>query len=247
MFVLIKEFLVVVVWEKYDKWFEDWVCCDLLVCYMVILFDVQEFQYLLFLVGVVCQLYFWEVDGNLVVMLGYDEVFKFFGVFDLWQFQFLDLMFEVVCVVLVLLEELFLEFYFVVDIDWVVVLVVIFIVVVCLLFVYVFVFYVRVLVFGSGKIYFCEFIGFFVGFGGNFKVSYLMILEEVIKVILLFFFINFVVIEFDDMDIDWIFYGIMKCMLIVEYIIDCVFGVSKMVMVSIRMLFLGLGNNVGLI
>ena len=53
------------------------------------------------------------------------------------------------------------------------------------------------------------------------------------------------VIEFDDMDTDWIPHGIMKRMLTAEYVSDRILGVSKTATVSTRTLFLGSGNNVG--
>ena len=53
------------------------------------------------------------------------------------------------------------------------------------------------------------------------------------------------VIEFDDMDTDWIPHGTIKRMLTAEQITDRILGVSKTATVSTRTLFLGSGNNVG--
>ena len=53
------------------------------------------------------------------------------------------------------------------------------------------------------------------------------------------------VIEFDDMDTDWIPHGTIKRMLTAEHITDRILGVSKTATVSTRTLFLGSGNNVG--
>jgi hypothetical protein len=53
------------------------------------------------------------------------------------------------------------------------------------------------------------------------------------------------VIEFDDMDTDWIPHGVIKRMLTAEHITDRILGVSKTATVSTRTLLLGSGNNVG--
>jgi hypothetical protein len=53
------------------------------------------------------------------------------------------------------------------------------------------------------------------------------------------------VIEFDDMDTDWIPHGVIKRMLTAQHITDRILGVSKTATVSTRTLFLGSGNNVG--
>jgi hypothetical protein len=53
------------------------------------------------------------------------------------------------------------------------------------------------------------------------------------------------VIEFDDMDSDWIPHGTIKRMLTADKITDRILGYSKTATVSTRTLFLGSGNNVG--
>nr|MBA3755693.1 hypothetical protein [Nitrosomonas sp.] len=100
-------------------------------------------------------------------------------------------------------------------------------------------------VMGSGKTYLCELIGAFAGPGGNTKVSYPTTSEEATKVILSLLLTSPAVIEFDDMDTDWIPHGIIKRMLTAENITDRILGVSKTATVSTRTLFLGSGNNVG--
>jgi hypothetical protein len=100
-------------------------------------------------------------------------------------------------------------------------------------------------VFGSGKTYLCELIGAFAGPGGNAKVSYPTTSEEATKVILSLLLTSPAVIEFDDMDTDWIPHGTIKRMLTAEQITDRILGVSKTATVSTRTLFLGSGNNVG--
>ena len=53
------------------------------------------------------------------------------------------------------------------------------------------------------------------------------------------------VVEFDDMDTDWLAHGTIKRMLTAEHITDRILGHSKTATVSTRTLFLGSGNNVG--
>ena len=106
-------------------------------------------------------------------------------------------------------------------------------------------FHVRAPVYGSGKTYLCELIGAFAGPGGNTKVSYPTTSEEATKAILSLLLSGTAVIEFDDMDTDWIPHGIIKRMLTAEYVSDRILGVNKTATVSTRTLFLGSGNNVG--
>ena len=106
-------------------------------------------------------------------------------------------------------------------------------------------FHVKAPVFGSGKTYLCELIGAFAGPAGNAKVSYPTTSEEATKVILSLLLSSPAVIEFDDMDTDWIPHGTIKRMLTADQITDRILGVSKTATVSTRTLFLGSGNNVG--
>ena len=106
-------------------------------------------------------------------------------------------------------------------------------------------FHARAPVFGSGKTYLCELIGAFAGPGGNAKVSYPTTSEEATKVILSLLLTSPAVIEFDDMDTDWIPHGTIKRMLTAEHITDRILGVSRTATVSTRTVFLESGNNVG--
>lgn len=99
--------------------------------------------------------------------------------------------------------------------------------------------------FGSGKTYLCEVIGAFAGPAINAKVSYPTTSEEATKVILSLLLTSPAVIEFDDMDNDWIPHGVIKRMLTADSVTDRILGVSKTATVSTRSLFLGSGNNVG--
>jgi hypothetical protein len=98
---------------------------------------------------------------------------------------------------------------------------------------------------GSGKTYLCELVGAFAGPAGNAKISYPKTSEEASKVLLSLLLTKPAVIEFDDMDSDWIPHGVINRALTAEHITERILGVSKTATVSTRSLFLGSGNNVG--
>ena len=242
---LTRELSVAATWEKYDGRAEDWVRCDPPARHAGILFDAQNFRYLPPLAGVARQPYFRESDGELIKQPGYDKMAQRFGVFDARQFVVPEPTLEAARVALTLLEDLLTEFHFVGDTDRAAAIAAIFTAVVRPTLAYAPAFHVRAPVFGSGKTYLCELIGAFAGPGGNAKVSYPTTSEEATKVILSLLLTSPAVIEFDDMDTDWIPHGTIKRMLTAEHITDRILGVSKTATVSTRTLFLGSGNNVG--
>lgn len=242
---LTRELSVAATWEKYDGRAEDWVRCDPPARHAGILFDAQNFRYLPPLAGVARQPYFRESDDELITQPGYDKTAQRFGVFDARQFVIPDPTPEAARASLTLLEDLLAEFHFVAPTDKAAALAAIFTAVVRPTLAYAPAFHVRAPVFGSGKTYLCELIGAFAGPGGNAKVSYPTTSEEATKVILSLLLTSPAVIEFDDMDTDWIPHGTIKRMLTAEHITDRILGVSKTATVSTRTLFLGSGNNVG--
>ena len=242
---LTRELSVAVIWEKYDGRFKEWKRCDPPARHLAILFDSHTFRYLPPLAGVVRQPYFREADGVLVTEPGYDPVSQRFGVFDHRQFVLGELTIEAARLALAQLVELLVEFHFVAPTDKAAALSAIFTAVVRVSLPLAPAFHVRAPVFGSGKTYLCELIGAFAGPGGNAKVSYPTTSEEATKVILALLLTSPAVIEFDDMDGDWIPHGVIKRMLTTDQITDRILGVSKTATVSTRTLFLGSGNNVG--
>jgi hypothetical protein len=242
---LIRELSVAATWERFDGRSEDWVRCDPPALYVTVLSDAQKFRYLRPLAGLARQPYFRETDGELITHPGYDKTSQRFGVFDARQFVLHDPTHEAARAALILLEDLLMEFHFVSDTDRAAALAAIFTAVVRPTLAYAPAFHVRAPVFGSGKTYLCELIGAFAGPGGNAKVSYPTTSEEATKVILSLLLTSPAVIEFDDMDTDWIPHGTIKRMLTAEHITDRILGVSKTATVSTRSLFLGSGNNVG--
>lgn len=242
---LTRELSVAASWEKYDGRAEDWVRCDPPTRHIAILYDSQNFTHLQPLAGVVRQPYFREADGELITHAGYDPTSQRFGVFDSRQFVIPEPTLEAARAALALLEELLTEFHFVAATDKAAALSAIFTAVVRPSLDYAPGFHAKAPVFGSGKTYLCELIGAFAGPAGNAKVSYPTTSEEATKVILSLLLTSPAVIEFDDMDTDWIPHGTIKRMLTADKITDRILGVSKTATVSTRTLFLGSGNNVG--
>ena len=242
---LTRELSVAATWEKYDGRSKDWVRCDPPTRHAAILYDAQSFRYLPTLAGVVRQPYFRESDGELITQAGYDKTAQRFGVFNARQFVIPDPTPDAARAALALLEDLLTEFHFVDTTDKAAALSAIFTAVVRPSLPHAPGFHARAPVFGSGKTYLCELIGAFAGPAGNAKVSYPTTSEEATKVILSLLLTSPAVIEFDDMDTDWIPHGVIKRMLTAEHITDRILGVSKTATVSTRTLFLGSGNNVG--
>jgi RepB DNA-primase from phage plasmid len=242
---LTRELSVAAIWEKYDGRAGAWVRCDPPARHVNILFDAQDYRYLLPLAGVARQPYFRQSDGELVRMAGYDKTARRFGVFDARQFEIPEPTIEAARAAASLLEELLVEFHFVAAHDKAAALAAIFTAVVRPTLPHAPAFHVRAPVFGSGKTYLCELIGAFSGPGSNAKVSYPTTSEEATKVILSLLLASPACVEFDDMDSDWIPHGTIKRMLTAEAITDRILGVSKTATVSTRTLFLGSGNNVG--
>ena len=242
---LTRELSIVAIWEKLDARKEDWVRCDPPTRHTAILYELQNYRHLPTLLGVVRQPYFRESDGELITKAGYDKTSQRFGVFDVRQFEMPDPTLMAARAALTLLEELLSEFYFVASTDKAAALSAIFTAVVRPTLAYAPGFHVKAPVFGSGKTYLCELIGAFAGPGCNTKVSYPTTSEEATKVILSLLRSNPAVIEFDDMDTDWIPHGTIKRIFTAEQVTERILGVSKTATVSTRTMFLGSGNNVG--
>lgn len=242
---LTRELSVAAIWEKYDGRAKDWVRTDPPHRHIKVLDESSSFRHLLPLAGLARQPYFRESDGVLVAQSGYDKVSRLFGVFDPRQFITPEPTMEAARSALAMLEDLLTEFHFVSATDRAAALSAIFTAVVRPSLPFAPAFHVRAPVFGSGKSYLCDLIGSFAGPAGNAKVSYPKNSEEATKVILSLLLTNRAVIEFDDMDTDWLAHGVINRALTAEHITDRILGVSKTATVSTRTLFLGSGNNVG--
>lgn len=242
---LTKELAGAANWEKFDARSSGWVRCDPPPRHVSILHDSKVYAHLSALAGLARQPYFRSTDGELVMQSGYDSISKLFAAFDPSQFVLPDPTLEAAQEALALLEELLAEFHFVSPTDKAAALSAIFTSVVRPSLDFAPAYHAKAPVFGSGKTYLCELIGSFAGPAPNAKVSYPTTSEEATKVMLSLLLTNPAVIEFDDMDTDWIPHGAIKRILTAEHITDRILGVSKTATVSTKSLFLGSGNNVG--
>lgn len=233
------------IWEKFDGRSSKWVRSDPPPRHVSVLYDANQFRHLPPLSGVARQPYFRESDGVLIMQAGYDQISQRYGVFDSQQFSIPDATQENAVKALAALEDLLAEFHFLAPTDKAAALSAIFTAVVRPTLAYAPGFHARAPVMGSGKTYLCELIGAFAGPSGSAKVSYPKTSEEATKVMLSLLLTCPAVIEFDDMDTDWIPHGTIKRMLTAEQITDRILGVSKTATVSTRTLLLASGNNVG--
>lgn len=242
---LTRQLSVLAIWEAPNR-SGSFVRCDPSSKHVKIVNESRTFKYLLPLIGIARQPYFRESDHELIKQPGYDKESKFFGVFDPGQYPIpAEPTMEEARSALALLEDLLAEFHFVSAVDKAAALSAIFTAVVRPTLPLAPGYHVKAPVFGSGKSYLCEIIGAFAGPGGNAKVSYPKTSEEATKVILSLLLSNPAVIEFDDMDTDWLPHGVLLRMLTAEYITDRILGYSKTATVCTRTLLLGSGNNVG--
>lgn len=233
------------IWEKFDGRSSIWVRSDPPPRHVSVLYDANQFRHLPPLSGVARQPYFRESDGVLIMQAGYDRTSQRYGVFDSQQFSIPDATQENAVKALAALEDLLVEFHFLAPTDKAAALSAIFTAVVRPTLAYAPGFHARAPVMGSGKTYLCELIGAFAGPSGSAKVSYPKTSEEATKVMLSLLLTGPAVIEFDDMDTDWIPHGTIKRMLTAEQITDRILGISKTATVSTRTLLLASGNNVG--
>jgi hypothetical protein len=235
-----------ITWQRLDQSTGGWKQIDPPQRHVKILYNRKTYKHLPPLKGLARQPYFRESDGELVTQPGYDPVSQLFGVFDASQFNVPEDPTESeVAAALALLEGLLSEFHFVTPCDKAAALAAIFTAVVRPSLPHAPAFHVHAPVFGSGKTYLCELIGAFAGPAHNNKVSYPTTSEEATKVILALLLKCPAVIEFDDMDTDWIPHGVIKRMLTAEHVTDRILGETRTATVSTRTLFLGSGNNVG--
>jgi hypothetical protein len=240
---LLRDLSQAATWERPGR-DEGWMRCDPSPKHATLLSEAQRYRHLPPLDGLARQPYFCERDGRLVRAPGYDPVARRYGVFDPKRFEVADTR-EAAQDALKLLEDLLAEFPFVTVNDRSAALAALLTAVVRPSVPLAPAFHVRAPVFGSGKTYLCELIGAFAGPAPNAKVSYPGSADEATKVILALLLGGPAVVEFDDMDTDWIPHGIIKRMLTAQWITDRLLGGNKTATVSTRTLFLGSGNNVG--
>jgi len=235
-------------WERPDGRSKGLVRCDPTPRLVNMLFHKRDYKILPELKGVARQPFFGAAKHGVPVLVeksGYDEESGLYCVFRGQDYELPEPTLANTQKAMELILDLVSEFHFVAEVDRAVA--------VSAMFTAVFRpsiglapgFHVRAPVIASGKSLLCDVIGGFAGPDGNKKVSYPRNSEEATKVILSALLTAPAVLEFDDMDSDWIPHGVMNRMFTSEHISERILGVSKMATVSTRTTVLGSGNNVG--
>ena len=239
-----RELSVAATWEKQDGRNDSWVPCDPPARPIAILHNATDFRHLPVLAGVARQPYF-APDGTLVSQPGYSVKSKVFSVFDPAAFAMPAPTMEAAREALALLESLIYEFHFAKPCDKAAMLSGILTAASRYSLQHAPAYHAKAHDIGSGKTYACELICTFASPAPSEKVSYPTTSEEATKVILSLLMKGPAVVEFDDMDSDWLPHGSLKRMLTAEQVTDRILGYSKTATVSTKTLFLGSGNNVG--
>lgn len=232
-------------WERYDKRSGQWERCDPPLRHVSMIYKAQTYDRLPPLLGLARQPYYREQDGQLVCTAGYDTSSQRLGIFDAKKFPPVECTREAAEKALRQLEDLLCEFHFAAPADKAASLCAIFTAVTRPALGLAPAFHVTAPSSGSGKSYLCETISLFAGPGSPARMSYPKTSEEASKAILAVLMTGPAVIEFDDMDTDWIPHGVINRMLTSRSITDRILGVSKVATVRTDALVMGSGNNVG--
>lgn len=232
-------------WQRYDEKKGCWVRCDPPQRHITLFNKAEAYERIPILKGLARQPYYREADDQLVFEPGYDPVSQRLGAFDRTKYAPPTTTRDAAMDALALLKELVAEFHFAEEIDRAAALSAIFTAVTRPTLGLAPAFHVTAPSSGSGKSYLCETVALFAGPGAPAKTSYPKTSEEATKSMLSLLLAAPAVIEFDDMDTDWLPHGTINRMLTATSITDRILGVSKVATVGTSVLFLGSGNNVG--
>lgn len=241
---LMRELARVAVWQRYDLRRQEWTTCDPPEKHTKILHDATYYPHLPVLNGIVRQPYF-RPDGTLVTRVGHDAATGMYGVFDEKQFNVTaSSTKETAEQALSELRGLLGEFRFKDNKDESAALSAILTASVRQSLRSAPMFHATAPQAASGKTYLCELITQFAtpqaispaGFPDNDAECRKFLLSALLSAP--------AVIEFDNLNTDIISYKSLCTALTSEFISDRILGVSKIVKVSTRALFLSNGNNV---
>ncbi|WP_162234268.1 DNA-primase RepB domain-containing protein [Novosphingobium sp. Leaf2] len=223
-------------WEKLDGRSGEWRRTDPPMRHVTVLHRGDHFERLRPVVGLARQPYY-RADGSLTTASGYDPVSQRIGVFDGSKFPSVGTSRQDAEEALALIDELLAEFYFPSEADKAAAFAAILTAAVRPSFDLAPAFHVSAPASGSGKSYLCEVISGFAGPGTPARMSYPKTSDEATKAIMAVLLGAPAVIEFDDMDTDWLPHGSINRMLTSR-------SISKTATVSTTALVLGSGNNV---
>ncbi|WP_185928621.1 MULTISPECIES: DNA-primase RepB domain-containing protein [Sphingomonadaceae] len=230
-------------WEKLDGRSDEWRRTDPPGRHVTVLHRGDRFDHLLPVVGLARQPYY-RPDGSLTTASGYDPISQRIGVFDGAKFATVGTSREDAQQAFDLIDGLLAEFHFVSDTDKAAAFSAILTAAVRPSFDLAPAFHVQAPAPASGKSYLCEVISGFAGPGTPARMSYPKTPDEATKAIMAVLLGAPAVIEFDDMDTDWLPHGSINRMLTSRSITDRILGQSKTATVSTTALVLGSGNNV---
>jgi hypothetical protein len=232
-------------WEKLDGRSKAWRPCDPTPQVVRQLLNAQSYDHLPVLDGVARQPYFRKGDGELVAQPGYDPVSKVYAIFDRDKFGLPEPSKEAAEAALADLKSLVEEFHFATEGDRSAAIGAMVTAAIRSSLPVAPAFNITASTPGSGKSYLGALLVPFAGPGEPLNLSYPTTAEEASKSMLAALIPKPAVISFDDMQTDWLPYGMINRMLTSETVADRVLGVSRTIQVATNVFVMGTGNNVG--
>ncbi len=233
------------VWERYDHRSKSWTRIDPPARHTAVLNESSAYPHLPVLSGLARQPYL-RPDGSLMTSAGHDPMTGVFGAFDARSYTIpVEPTREQAKKALALLQGLLTEFCFTADYDRSAALAALLTAALRPSLPQAPLFHVRAPIAGSGKSYLCRLITALATPQRGAPTSFPAHDEECRKMLLAELLRAAAVIEFDNLTDDLLPHKSLCTALTTEYISGRILGVSKIVTVSTRTLFLSSGNNVG--
>ena len=233
------------VWERYDVRLESWVITDPTQRHAATLFDAERYDHLPALIGLARQPYL-RPDGSVVRCAGFDELSGYFGSFDASAFQIPDKPTRAQAeAALQSIDALLCEFKFATQFDHAATLGAILTAAARSSLDFAPMFHFKAATYGSGKGYLTSIIAEFASPAKIPADAFPTSEDEMSKKIMSHLMTSPAAIIFDNMTTDLLPIPKLCSALTEEFLTDRVLGVSKVVTVSTRVLFMSSGNNVG--
>lgn len=233
------------VWERYDHRSKSWTRIDPPARHTAVLNESSAYPHLPVLSGLARQPYL-RPDGSLITSAGHDPMTGVFGAFDARSYTIpVEPNREQAKEALTLLQGLLTEFCFTSDYDRSAALAALLTAALRSSLPQAPLFHVRAPIAGSGKSYLCRLITALATPQRGAPTSFPAHDEECRKMLLAELLRAAAVIEFDNLTDDLLPHKSLCTALTTEFISGRILGVSKIVTVSTRTLFLSSGNNVG--
>lgn len=232
-------------WEKYDGRSKAWTRCDPPVRFCQMLLKAGSFDALPELAGIARQPYFQKGTGELVTQPGYDSRSRMFGHFGDSAYRLPQPTREAAEAALARLLALLEEFHFASDADRSAMVSAMLTATVRANLSLAPAFGLTAASPGSGKSYASRLALAFASAGEPLNMSYPANSEEASKAMLAALIQAPAAIAFDDMQTDWLPFGVINRMLTSDTIAERVLGSSRVVTAGTNCFVIGTGNNVG--